>query len=219
MNVHSIFESISGEAGGFLQGSWVTFIRLQKCNLRCVWCDTKVTQDGTERMQMDVNSIVESCHTEKVLITGGEPLIHQDIIKLIEVLQYHKKEVQVETNGSIQLPKILNVHWVVDYKCPSSGMSHHMLPIETMRSTFVRATGIYRGSVWLKFVVQNEEDLDEAISVMKEMPGTGAKCVISPTNARGSMIPDIVVQIKEKAPWILNHITFSVQLHKLIDLP
>lgn len=182
-------------------------------------CDTKVTQDDTERMQMDVNSIAESCHTEKVLITGGEPLIHRDIIRLIETLQFYKKEVQVETNGSIQLPKISNVHWVVDYKCPSSGMTHHMLSLEHMRSTFIRATGLYKGSVWLKFVVQNEEDLDRAINVIKDMVGTGVKYVISPTNARGSMIPDIVGQIKEKNAWLLDYVTFSVQLHKLIDLP
>ena len=38
LQVNSIFESISGEAGFFQQGTWCTFIRLQGCNLRCSWC-------------------------------------------------------------------------------------------------------------------------------------------------------------------------------------
>ena len=79
LKVHSIFESISGEAGGFPQGSWCTFLRLSGCNLRCRWCDTPDAQEvEAQTLDMSVKEICDSVGIYKnILITGGEPLLQK----------------------------------------------------------------------------------------------------------------------------------------------
>jgi len=133
INIHSIFESISGEAGGFPQGSYCTFVRFQGCNCRCFYCDTVVSQDEIGMNQrMSVEEIVQQIHTEKVLITGGEPLYQKEgLLELIRALRKIGCIVQIETSGSYEIPEDFitekdKVYWVVDYKGPSSGMNHMM---------------------------------------------------------------------------------------------
>jgi len=72
---------------------------------------------------------------------------------------------------------------------------------------------------YLKFVVANQEDLLQAIHICKELEACFTNFIISPRDAKGVMIPDIVQGIKRKYPALLNHVIFSVQLHKLVNLP
>ena len=125
LQVNEIFESISGEAGWFPQGSWCTFVRLQGCNLHCQWCDTKKALDHFAGMKMSVDEIVAQCKTPRVLITGGEPLMQIDGLEVLleALIEKADKHVQVETNGSFSIPRWEGVEWVVDYKPPSSGCS------------------------------------------------------------------------------------------------
>lgn len=110
--VIEIFDSVQGE--GSLMGCPVTFIRLKGCNLACPWCDTKdswdTTKAGSNFEKLSVDEIVSHVKREIVVITGGEPCIH-DLVPLIDEL--HKKNVFVciETNGTLPTPE--GVDWVV----------------------------------------------------------------------------------------------------------
>ena len=230
LKVHSIFESISGEAGGFPQGTWVTFIRLQGCNLRCSWCDTKGSQEADHPAKMMTpDEIFDQIQTRDVLITGGEPLYQaKQLIPLIAKLLQNGRKVQIETNGSLKFPNQLipvfyhgggPIHWVVDYKCPSSGMSDAMPPLEHFFAWIRQA--FWRDKIYLKWVIADDQDLEFALGKIEMIiPHTPPIYhLISPIDGKGEMIQDMVAKIRKRDPNLLNHITFSVQLHKLINMP
>lgn len=222
VRVHSIFESISGEAGGFLQGTWCTFVRLAMCNLRCVWCDTKDAQHLSESTHlMTIQQIVEMVQgydNEHVIITGGEPLVqYEGTIELLRSLIYYDFKVQVETNGSIALPEDVHpVNWVMDYKCPSSEQQDAMLEIPMLIRNIHQ---VQRGGsgVYIKWVVGNGVDtifaLDRIHAMLQENPTVVH--IISPLDADGTKIEGIVDDIKRRELDILDYIVFSVQLHKI----
>ena len=225
MKIHSIFDSISGEGGFIPQGSWCTFIRFQQCNLKCRWCDTVSAQDKKGGKDLSVDEIVEQISSKRIIITGGEPLLQMEsflglIIRLLDL----KKIVQVETNGSYIPPfgmvgaMTQYVSWVVDYKCPSSGMSMHMSPVPQFTKKWRTLPAI------VKFVVDfdSECDLSFAIESMEGMLANAYNqyFLISPLDAKGQKIQNIVSEItmRGKAS-LLDRIVFSVQLHKIVNLP
>ena len=222
LRVNDIFESISGEAGGFPQGTWTTFIRLQGCNLLCSWpCDTPRAQDVHALCyEMEIPSILKMIRNKHVLITGGEPLIQNETLYLIKELQRCGHTVQVETNGSLNLHPLKDVHWVVDRKGPSSGMSKWMLTPETL-SDQVKGIQQAGGHVYFKWVVGNDEDIDYMLADMEKFlygNGTVIPFIISPVDAKGGMITDIVEKVWEKNSMFLDNIIFSVQLHKIFNM-
>jgi 7-carboxy-7-deazaguanine synthase len=219
--IHSIFESISGEAGFFPQGTWCTFIRFQGCNLRCLWCDTPQAQSPCKGTRMTIDQILLACNNKHVLITGGEPLRQEkELISLINKLNKRGHRVQVETNGSYKIPTGPRVGWIVDYKCSSSGMSEHMPYLYN----FVNNIWITRSIV--KFVVDvdhgdnKKNDINQAITVMEELIRREYKrpFIISPKDADGEAVSKIVGKMANYTS-LLNNIIFSVQIHKLVNLP
>lgn len=221
MLIHSIFESISGEVGvNIPQGLYCTFIRLQGCNLRCKWCDTKITQYFGGGQEISIEEIVEQVHTTGVVITGGEPLMQRkDLTHLILSLEDAGKTVQIETNGSIEIPfhPEIDCSWIVDYKCPSSGMEKEMLPVPV----FAEMCG--NSSSLIKFVVDcsynYQEDLKFVGDTIKkfldrEFYGYFA---ISPINADPKAVQHMVELIKDEE--YRDSVIFSLQLHKLCGLP
>ncbi len=222
LRVNDIFESISGEAGGFPQGTWTTFVRMQGCNLLCSWpCDTPQAQDETGlHHEMEIPAIMKMVRNRHVLITGGEPLLQTETPKLIKELLRCGHAVQVETNGSLGLFSIPDVHWVVDRKCPSSRMHKKMLPLEQFHQDIkhVQKAG---GYIYIKWVVSDGDDVDFMVYEMNELIGKGNNVpfIVSPVDADGSKINGIVEKIWEHDYKLLDHIIFSVQLHKIVGMP
>ena len=102
IKVVEIFSSIEGE--GSLIGYPTTFIRLEGCNLRCVWCDTKYSYDTYDYMELSLDEIlstVKNFKNRKVCITGGEPLFNEGFEILFETLLKEKFFVIIETNGTL----------------------------------------------------------------------------------------------------------------------
>jgi len=229
MKVHSIFESISGEAGFIPQGTWCTFIRLQGCNLSCSYCDTPQANHIEGGYDMEVSEIIRKVVLDlpnrHILITGGEPLRQGMTPLLINELLAQKFNVQVETNGSIEWVHIARgCKWVVDYKCPSSGEELRMLPTEIFVSNLVRTKSI------VKFVIKDDFDLGYALTMARTFirKGYHGKFIFSPVNATADTMNKIIEAIlhpKEdfitrlKDDKILDRIIFSLQLHKIVNLP
>lgn len=221
----AIFQSISGEAGIIPQGSWATFIRLQGCNLKCKWCDTEHARDPNgSRVLMTTRGIADMCRTKNVLITGGEPLYQEIYLRhLCIVLCNEGHVVQIETNGSLRIPpwsevyELENLNWVIDYKCPSSGMYHHMRPVQDIAMDVSMQPP---GSVGIKFVVADELDMRCAIAVMRHLSHTFVgNFIISPLDADGSKIEEWANMIRQgPKPELLDKTVFSVQLHKIVGM-
>lgn len=96
-----IMKTIQGE--GRLQGVPSVLIRMCGCNLKCRWCDTEKTISASDTVvykDSDLIYILKEMGCSHVVITGGEPTIHNELVDLISVLKENGFHVTVETNGT-----------------------------------------------------------------------------------------------------------------------
>jgi 7-carboxy-7-deazaguanine synthase len=133
MFVTEIFKSIQGE--GTRAGLPCIFVRLTGCNLRCTWCDTAYAFHGGKKMSVDdvlarVDELAErreDTNSSRVAVplvelTGGEPLLQEEIYEVAQKLLTAGYTVLIETSGERfvgRLPQ--EVIKIVDVKCPDSG--------------------------------------------------------------------------------------------------
>lgn len=204
--VNEIFKSIEGE--GIRTGYPVTFIRLYGCNLNCSYCDTRYSCEGKDYIAMRIPEImqkVEELGVERITLTGGEPLIHPNVQALIDTLLEQGFEVNIETNGSVDIyPYILKEDVIItmDYKSISSQENSKMNPANFK---YLRKQDV------LKFVVGSVEDLEDMKDVL-ESYRPSSNIFVSPIFGKIEM-QDIVEFI------LTNNLTecrIQVQLHKII---
>lgn len=213
MKINEIFNSIDGEVnqqGG--QGTFSTFIRLQGCNLRCSYCDTRQAQDyhlGTEICLPDIFKRVEEIGCKKITITGGEPLLQIETRHLISKFISGNYSVSLETNGSIDISEIdSRCGIVIDYKLPSSGQEGKML--------FENFTGgALEEKDFVKFVIQDRRDYEGAKEVMEMVLRETSPGIAFSSNL-DVLAPDVLMQ------WIqedkLFDVKLNIQIHKLIEV-
>ncbi len=172
MRITEIFHSIQGE--GLYTGIPMLFVRTNRCNLRCIWCDSKYTFTGGE--EMDTGKVAKEAigsWEEWICFTGGEPLIQKDAGDFLRAVTESGKRVLVETSGSINIERFAFsdlVSFDVDVKTPSSGESGSFLMdnLKTMRN------GDY-----LKFVISDETDYEFSRKFLKNVP-QGIPAVFQP---------------------------------------
>jgi 7-carboxy-7-deazaguanine synthase len=134
MFITEIFKSIQGE--GTRAGLPCIFVRLTGCNLRCTWCDTAYAFHGGKKMGVsEVTARVDQLAgripddtgnsvfaLSLVELTGGEPLLQEEIYPLAEQLLNLGYTVMIETSGERFIGKLpREVIKIVDVKCPDSG--------------------------------------------------------------------------------------------------
>ena len=83
LTVNEIFYSIQGESTR--AGRPCVFVRLTACDLRCSWCDTAYAFHEGRKMSVDeVVAEVERYGCPLVEVTGGEPLLQEDVYTLMQ---------------------------------------------------------------------------------------------------------------------------------------
>src|SRR5919198_441036 len=98
LTVNEIFYSIQGESTR--AGEPCVFVRLTACDLRCSWCDTPYAFHEGRKMSIDdVVSAVDRHGCGLVEITGGEPLLQEDVYPLMDRLLEDGRTVMLETGG------------------------------------------------------------------------------------------------------------------------
>lgn len=185
LSVSEVFgPTVQGE--GPSAGQRATFVRLGRCNLTCVWCDTPYTWDWRglnghvyrphdELTTMSVEQLRREVHRRAVplvIITGGEPLLQQHTLAvLVRALGRHR--VEIETNGTLapqrQLTEAGVRLFVVSPKLANSGIRHDRRIVPSA----LRALEATRAAV-LKFVICEPDDLDEADAVRALVPAMPA---------------------------------------------
>jgi 7-carboxy-7-deazaguanine synthase len=103
MLISEVFHSLQGE--GELAGVPSVFVRTSGCNLRCAWCDTPYASwepEGEGREVPEVLAEVQKHPAARhVVLTGGEPMIAQDIRVLASELRSRGYHITVETAATI----------------------------------------------------------------------------------------------------------------------
>src|SRR6476646_3757930 len=97
------FYTLQGE--GFHQGRAAYFIRLGGCDVGCIWCDVKESWDAYKHPKFDVQSLrleVAKTPAEIIVITGGEPLMH-DLAELTKELHAAGFKTHLETSVAYSL--------------------------------------------------------------------------------------------------------------------
>lgn len=207
------FVSINGE--GRRAGELAVFIRFRKCNLSCSYCDTKwANSDDCSAEMLTADDILNYINEEgvtNVTLTGGEPLLQENIEILIEKLMKNECNVEIETNGSISIKKLSQSSYrpdfTLDYKLPSSDMENFMI---TENYNCLSENDV------VKFVVGNLVDLKKADEIIKKFSLT-EKCLVYISPVFGKINPDGIVEFMKLKH--LNKVRLQLQLHKFIWNP
>lgn len=209
--VVEIFESINGE--GKKAGQLALFIRFQKCNLNCSYCDTKwANSDDSPYTLMNLEElykkVVES-GIKNVTITGGEPLLQENIeIFLKKLAENPKINVEIETNGSINLKRFGEIKnapsFTMDYKLPKSNMEKFM-DLENFKYLKEKDT--------VKFVVSNIDDLERAREIIEKY-SLVEKCAVYISPVFGKIELSSMVDFMKK--YKMNGVNMQLQIHKII---
>ena len=208
MYVNEIFTSISGEVGYIPQGTLVTFLRLQKCNLKCSYCDTPEAQKDWEETKAEyemsnneIIGILKDKRIKNVVVTGGEPLLQQNVLwDIFDTLDNY--QFQIETNGTIRhYRRLNNISFVVDYKFEyEDQMNWEMFKSLTEKD-------------FIKIVIANEEQYTKAKRLLKifKVVCPDTKIAFSPVHGKFDNLADLI--IKDKLDVIYN-----MQIHKFIGV-
>lgn len=209
--VVEIFESINGE--GRRVGQLAIFIRLQKCNLNCSYCDTRwANGDDAPYTLMSEDEIYDrilKSGIKNITLTGGEPLLHKDVEILLEKIGNNPNlSLEIETNGSIELEKFSKLKnpplFTMDYKLPSSKMENKMC-LDNFKYLTSKDT--------VKFVVGTIEDLKKAKEIIERYSLIG-KCAVYFSPVFNSINPVEIVEFMKKNR--LNGVNLQLQIHKFI---
>ena len=207
LTVHEIFYSIQGESTR--AGLPCVFVRLTACDLRCSWCDTPYAFHEGHKLSVDeVVAAVEQHDCPLVEITGGEPLLQEDVYPLMDRLLEDGRTVMLETGGHRPIARVPHdVVKIVDVKCPGSG--------EADRNDWDNLDRLARHDE-VKFVIKDRADYEYARAVITrhDLPRRAAAILLSPVH--GALDP------KTLSEWMLEDrvpARLQLQLHKYIWTP
>ncbi|HTP68764.1 MAG TPA: radical SAM protein [Dongiaceae bacterium] len=220
MFVTEIFKSIQGE--GTRAGQPCIFVRLTGCNLRCAWCDTEYAFHGGQKMSVeDVLERVERLNqlsngepagVPLVELTGGEPLLQEEVYPLAEHLISAGYTVMVETSGERFIGKLPNqVVRIVDVKCPDSG-EPDTFDLKNLDQLNQRDE--------VKFVISSRRDYEFARDFTREhaLPNRVHDVLFSPVNEdpHGKWKG---LEPRQLVEWMLEDglsVRLGLQLHKIV---
>ncbi|MDP3695435.1 MAG: radical SAM protein, partial [Desulfocapsaceae bacterium] len=189
------------------------FIRLAGCNLRCHYCDARYTyEEAHAAMVLEVIlSFVDGYPGAIVEITGGEPLLQENVFPLMAELVARNRTVLLETNGSLPIDTVPpEVVVIMDIKTPGSG-SAGSLADGNIAAARARNENV-PGSCEIKFVLTGRDDYTWARDLVnKHALYTSCPTLFSPVKSQLSPA--------DLAAWILQDqlaVRLQLQLHTLI---
>ncbi|MFI3317977.1 MAG: 7-carboxy-7-deazaguanine synthase QueE [Rikenellaceae bacterium] len=190
------FYTIQGE--GYHSGRAAYFIRLGGCNVACPWCDAKESWSTTKHPHLNIEDLAREAGesgAEVVVITGGEPLMHQ-LDELCSKLHAAGQKIFLETSGT--QPFSGSFDWV----CLSP--KSHRPPLE---ESFKKADEI-------KLIIGREEDLRWAEMCAQKVAPECRLYLQAEWSTAAKITPIIVDYVKSNQRWRI-----SIQSHKYMQIP
>ncbi len=208
--VAELFYSIQGESTR--AGLPCAFIRLAGCNLRCRYCDSAYTweEPGRRTAIAEILRWLGQYPGVLVELTGGEPLLQEEIYPLLDELLAGGREVLVETNGSLPVAQIPGkVGVILDLKSPASGMDQQT-DWGNLALLAARKTSGSRDEI--KFVLCSEEDYAWAREIITRHQLAGiAPLLLSPVANLLAPARLAELMLRDRIPARLQ-----LQLHRII---
>ena len=204
VTINEIFYSVQGESS--FAGQPCVFVRLTACDLRCSWCDTPYAfHEGSKRPLEAVLQDVDRYDCALVEVTGGEPLLQEDVYPLMDALVARGKTVLLETGGHRSTERVPDaVVTILDVKCPGSGEARRMDWSNLDR---------LRPHDEVKFVIKDRADYEYARGVVRERDLASRAAAVHFSPVHGEM------DLRTLSEWVLADrlpVRVQVQLHKYI---
>jgi len=207
LTINEIFHSIQGEST--FAGEPCVFVRLTACDLRCSWCDTPYAfHEGRKMSIQEVLDTVASYECPTVELTGGEPLLQEDVYSLMSRLLARGRTVMLETGGHRPIDRVPpEVIKIVDVKCPGSG--------EADKNEWRNLDWLSRHDQ-VKFVVKDRTDYEFArdVALRHDLAPRCAAVLLSPVHGQ--------LDARTLSEWMLADrlpARLQLQLHKFIWHP
>ena len=203
LTVNEIFKSVQGESS--FTGLPCIFIRLTGCNLRCTWCDTEYAfYEGKQISVQSIMDAIEPLGVPLVEITGGEPLLQEEVYDLMNALVDKNYQVLVETGGGVPVAKVPEkVIKILDIKCPGSG--------EASKNLWENLNHLNPNDE-VKFVLADRADYEWSREILdRHSLKNKVKVLFSPVYDK--------LDLKDLAAWVLEDnlpVRVQTQLHKVI---
>jgi len=245
LKVNEIFTTFQGE--GASMGRNVTFLRLSVCNLHCRWCDTWYTWnfgkgDGVEERfgsktvkmadevhEMTIDEVaakLRSLEPRRVVISGGEPMIQQNLlVKLICTLknisrplkEWEEWEFEIETNGTIPFIEPsggYSISGLLDQINCSPKLESSGNPVALRYKPDVLRSYLATHKAYFKFVITEPRDLEEVQGIIKNVGIPPERVYLMPqgkTKAEQEQFQGAVAALAQQEGF-----NFSPRLHILV---
>lgn len=178
-----IFASLQGE--GPSMGKPCAFVRLSRCNLACVWCDTAYTWrfEGDNRPHRDglafergANQValgedevarrIAALEKPRLVVTGGEPLLQAPALaRMLADLRAAQPDmaIEIETNGTVAPPPALDA--LIHQYNVSPKLAHSGNPASLALVPERLAHWAQEPRAFLKFVIAEPSDVEEVLEL------------------------------------------------------
>jgi len=189
------FYTLQGE--GYWSGTPAYFIRLAGCDVGCHWCDVKESWETENHPVLSVESLllsVQATQAERVVITGGEPFMH-NLSALTRILREAGYKLHCETSGTC----MLSGDW--DWVCFSPKKFKTPLPVW------------YQIAHELKIIVYQTHDLVWGLD-QAELCTSDTVLFYQPEWNSPQRIAEMVEFVKQNPRWRI-----SIQSHKYLQIP
>lgn len=206
-----IFASLQGE--GPSVGKPSTFVRLSRCNLACVWCDTAYTwrftgdnrphrddlafERGDNQVVLDeaeVAAHIAALPPTRLVVTGGEPLLQGPALaRMLALLP--PMHIEVETNGSV--PLVAALDGLIDQYNVSPKLKHSGNPVDIAQNPERLAAWANEPKAWFKFVIATPDDLAEVLAIQREHHILPARIYLMPEGRDSATV-------RERMRWLAD---------------
>jgi organic radical activating enzyme len=201
-----IFASLQGE--GPSVGKPSTFVRLSRCNLACVWCDTAYTwrfsgdnrphrddiafERGANQITLDeaeVAARIAALGVARLVVTGGEPLLQGPALaRMLALLRTRLPalHIEIETNGTVAPTPAVDA--LVDQYNVSPKLKHSGNPADLALLPDRLAAWAAHPKAWFKFVIAEPGDLAEVLAIQQAHAVPSTRIFLMPEGRDGETL-------------------------------